>query len=185
MATETLLDAAAARKLLKYNLATGSLTWLPRPPELFPNGTRPAEWQSNLWNARMAWTQAGSVQGEDYLVVMINNVTYQAHRVAWLIVTGAWPLGQLDHENGDRLDNRFLNLRDSTPSQNRLNAKRRRDNTSGFKGVSYNKIYGRWISYINVDRKRHWLGHFDTPEAAHAAYCAKAAELAGEFFNPG
>jgi len=54
-------------------------------------------------------------------------------------------------------------------------------NTSGFKGVSYRKTRRKWIATIQKDGKQHFLGHFNTPELAHMAYCKAAAELHGEF----
>jgi len=63
--------------------------------------------------------------------------TYAAHRVAWFLHHGAWPMGEIDHINGNAQDNRIANLRDVTHKENTRNMKRRSDNTSGITGISY------------------------------------------------
>lgn len=86
-----------------------------------------------------------------------------------------------DHINGDKLDNRRRNLRSAHPWQNHANQRRPKNNTSGFKGVSWHSIGKRWAAEITCRRKRHRLGLFKTKEAAHAAYCTAAKLLAGDF----
>jgi hypothetical protein len=86
-----------------------------------------------------------------------------------------------DHANRDTLDNRRSNLRIATPSQNQGNSKVRICNSSGFKGVSWHKLMRRWRAEIRINRKTTVLGYFSSPEEAHAAYCAKAADAYGEF----
>lgn len=87
----------------------------------------------------------------------------------------------VDHISGDRLDNRRANLRFATNAQNKWNAVQHRDNTSGFKGVSWAKQAKKWRAKICRFEKQYHLGYFKTPAAAHAAYCAAAARLHGEF----
>jgi hypothetical protein len=100
------------------------------------------------------------------------------------MVTGEWPTGLIDHQNGDGTDNRWANLRLATSSLNAANSRRRSDNTSGFKGVS--RCRGaRWRASIQLNGKFKHLGHFDTPEEAHAVYCAAAANYFGEFAHHG
>lgn len=91
----------------------------------------------------------------------------------------------VDHIDGNGLNNRRSNLRLATPAQNQHNARRRADNTSGFKGVKKLKNKERWVSAIQNNGKRYYLGCFPAPELAYEAYCAKAKELFGEFWNPG
>ncbi len=86
-----------------------------------------------------------------------------------------------DHINNDKLDNRKCNLRTATKSQNDCNRRRQRNNTSGFKGVSFHKSSGKWTARIALHRKMHNLGLFPTPELAHKAYCKAAKELHKEF----
>jgi len=132
---------------------------------------------------------AGSIVGtrasNGYLSVMVNGESYLLHRLAWLITTGDWPTGQIDHVDGNRTNNAFRNLRDATGSQNQYNRKRQINNTSGFKGVSYHKKTGRYRATININKKQISLGYFKTADKAHQAYIAKAQEIAGVFSNAG
>ena len=101
------------------------------------------------------------------------------------------PKGMLvDHINGDTMDNRRSNLRVCSKGENGRNRKTQsKNNTSGFKGVSYigkgpdmiNELSRPWQAYINYNKKRYYLGRFVTPEEAARAYDAKALELHGEF----
>ena len=88
-----------------------------------------------------------------------------------------------DHINGDGLDNRKLNLRIATHSQNHMNERRRKDNKTGYKGVSLLTSYSRpmWQANICINQKQIYLGSFSTPELAYEAYCAAAKHYFGEF----
>jgi hypothetical protein len=99
------------------------------------------------------------------------------HRVILDVVAGE----QVDHINGNSLDNRRCNLRVATQSQNNKNASKRKDNTSGFKGVSYHKKCKQWVAYINCDGKRTYLGLFASKETAAKAYNNKAIDLHKEY----
>lgn len=92
---------------------------------------------------------------------------------------------EVDHINGNRLDNRRCNLRLATHEQNMHNARRRKDNSSGFKGVSWKVRDRKWYAAIEISGKRIHLGVFDTAEEAHVAYCGAADRLHGEFANHG
>jgi hypothetical protein len=86
-----------------------------------------------------------------------------------------------DHINRDKLDNRKANLRQATRSQNQVNRGLQSNNTSGYKGVHYDKLRNIWRARVVVDRKGINLGDFKTPEEAAQAYNEKAKELHGEF----
>lgn len=86
-----------------------------------------------------------------------------------------------DHINGNGLDNRRSNLRIATPQQNQCNRGKQRNNTTGFKGVYYNKKCDKFAAAIRANKKLHYLGLFSTAEGAHAAYCAAADRLHGDF----
>ncbi len=102
---------------------------------------------------------------------------YGLHR----IITSAPDGVQVDHINGDGLDNRRANLRLATHAENSRNVRRPSNNKSGFKGVYKNAKTGRWAAMITGGGQRQYLGQFDTPEEAHSAYCKAAAFHHGEF----
>lgn len=88
---------------------------------------------------------------------------------------------EVDHQNRNPLDNRLANLRPCGRAESNWNSPRRANNTSGFKGVNFNKESGKWVARIMCHRKSHYLGRYDTPEDAHRAYCEGAIRLHGEF----
>jgi len=124
---------------------------------------------------------AGSLKKAGYIAISILDRPVMAHRLAWLYVYGEWPDGEVDHINGIRSDNRISNLRIATGAQNRQNAKIRKDNRSGFKGVSLHGNSGKWQATIALNGKRHYLGLHESPQDAHKEYCKAALELHGEF----
>lgn len=89
----------------------------------------------------------------------------------------------VDHKDGNKLNNQRSNLRICTDAENHRNALLRSDSTSGFKGVSRSK--GRWRACISFEGKQKYLGIFESPEEAHAAYCKAADKYFGEFANSG
>ncbi len=88
---------------------------------------------------------------------------------------------QVDHANGDGLDNRRGNLRTASRAQNQQNQGRRTDNSSGFKGVCWHSKRGKWYARIGCNGVTRSLGLFDSPEEAHAAYCRAAVATHGQF----
>ncbi len=114
-------------------------------------------------------------------LIRIDGGSYHAGAIAWLIKTGRWPHERIDFKNGDRTDLRWSNLREATASQAAANKPIRRDNASGFKGVSWSRIHRKWVAEIQVEGERHSLGYFDDPEAAHTAYWRAAQKYFGEF----
>lgn len=95
------------------------------------------------------------------------------------------PKVQVDHRDGDGLNNRRENLRACTHAENRRNTGAYANNKSGFKGVHWREDCGKWRAEIGVNGKLKHLGHYDSPIDAYAAYCAAAKELHGEFTNVG
>jgi hypothetical protein len=88
---------------------------------------------------------------------------------------------QVDHEDGNGLNNQRSNLRIASPTQNQGNARRRKDNTSGYKGVSWYRRTNKWKAHIRVDKKLRHLGYFIDLTDAARAYDAAALEHFGEF----
>ncbi len=106
-----------------------------------------------------------------------NRKQIRMHRV----ITGVTKSRQVDHINGNGLDNRRTNLRICVASQNQANRGKQRNCKSGFKGVSWNKSNRKWVSLIQVLGKHIYLGGFDCKITAARAYDEKAKEMFGEF----
>jgi len=108
-----------------------------------------------------------------YLNIGIYYHVYRAHRLAWLYVHGSWPNGQIDHINGDKLDNRIDNLRVATASQNKQNMRKARaDSRSGLIGASWHSKSGKWRAAIQINGKKKHLGYFETAKEAHDIFMA-------------
>jgi hypothetical protein len=111
----------------------------------------------------------------------LDNRSYRASRLAWLYMSGAWPDQLIDHINGDTSDDRFVNLRPASQSENHVNSCVASHNTSGLKGVNFYKRYGKWRAFIQKEGKQIHIGYFDTIQEAYDARVSKAQELFGEF----
>ena len=88
---------------------------------------------------------------------------------------------QVDHINGNRLDNRKENLRLATPQQNQMNRKSHRNSTSKYKGVSWDKSRNKWRALIMIDNKYKHIGRYQDEREAALAYDKAARELFGEY----
>ena len=147
-----------AKKVLDYNPETGLFTWMKK------------------CGRQSAGTIAGAIEENGYCYIRVNKRARLAHRAAFAWVYGRWPINQIDHINGNKCDNRICNLREASSQQNAANTPRRKDNTSGFKGVRPAKTEGKWWANIYVNGKIKYLGTYDSPELAHQAYL-KAADI--------
>lgn len=162
------MDAATLRELLDYDQKTGAFTWRLRTGPNAPQGDR-----------------AGCVNGRGNVRIKIRGRFYLAHRLAWLHTHGEWPPHEIDHINGVRSDNRLVNLRLATRSQNQRNIALRRDNKSGVKGVTWHKEAHKWQAQIQVKGRNMYLGRFERLEDAADAYKRAAINLHGDFANLG
>ena len=124
---------------------------------------------------------AGFDRLDGYVGVRICGKAYLAHRVAWLLKTGAWPTAEVDHINGNRKDNTWSNLRQATSRQNKFNTCIRSDNKSGYKGVSWAKSANKWTARIKDGDKYKYLGVFSDINDAVAAYKYASQKIHGEF----
>jgi hypothetical protein len=88
---------------------------------------------------------------------------------------------QVDHRNGNSLDNRRTNLRIVTLHQNEKNKKHYANSKSGLKGVYVTSNGMRWMGQIRVDSELIYLGTFDSPEEAYEAYKKAAEKYFGEY----
>lgn len=162
-----------------YDPSTGYLVWKHRPLSHFKD-TR----SYKIWNTRFAGVTAGAQVPRGHFQLGLDGVTYKVHRIIWKYVHGTEPL-QIDHIDGDPSNNKIENLRSATNTQNNQNKKLTKLNKTGFKGVSFSKLNNNYVAQIKINGKNKHLGSCSTPEAAHQLYCAKAAELHGEFVNYG
>jgi hypothetical protein len=126
---------------------------------------------------------AGSVNDTGYRSIKIGGRSYFAHHLAWAYIHGEWPAADMDmdHINLQKDDNRIANLRIATTSMNNANRAICRNNTSGRKGVTWNKQAGKWMAQIRVNGQRKYLGLFSDLDSAHAAYVRAANHNFKEF----
>lgn len=151
MATQ-ILTVERLKTLLAYDVDTGVFTW-----------------RATRRNAKQG-AVAGTVDLKGYRRISIDSKVHLAHRLAWMYQTGCWPLGELDHVNRQRDDNRIANLREANRTINTQNTNLRKDNQTGYRGVGWHKGSGRWRARIQVQGKMLELGYFDDIENAVAAY---------------
>jgi hypothetical protein len=128
-----------------------------------------------------AGKRAGWINENGYVELSVSGRYYKSHRLAWFYMTGRWPQHQIDHKNTSRSDNRWNNLRVATHGQNRRNCTKYANNTSGLKGVSWHVQHGKWQAQIQIDKKKQYLGFFNTPEQAYKAYTIAAKKHFGKF----
>lgn len=158
----------ALRARLHYDETTGVFTWLaPR-----------------MWRVKPGDIAGSQKHKDGYSEIHIFGKLFLAHRLAWFYVHGEWPNGQIDHVNGDRLDNRISNLRVALHGQNRANSKPGKNNLLGVKGVCKSRN-GKYAAQIRASGKQIHLGTHETIEQAHAAYCEAARKYHGDFARAG
>lgn len=133
----------------------------------------------------VAGERAGSMRPHGYEMIGLSYRRYYSHRLAWFFVTGAWPVGQVDHVNGDRSDNRFSNLRLATHAENQRNRGRQRNNRSGVAGVHWANREQRWVAKIKINGKTQQIGVFTELPAAIAARKSAERRLFGSFTRKG
>jgi hypothetical protein len=157
---------------LQYDPETGIVVWLVPPHPRFKVGHA-----------------VGFTRKAGYRAVELDGKTYALHNLIWAMQTGsAVPDGSvIDHANGDPGDNRWTNLRLATPTQNNANTALRKGKTLP-KGVSEHRKKGIVVAYrafASANGKINYLGLYQTPEAAHAAYLQAAEKLFGDFAKAG
>ncbi|QGS16668.1 HNH endonuclease [Citrobacter portucalensis] len=126
------------------------------------------------WIAKRQNVVAGRIAGHKdslgYIRITISGKNYLAHRLAWLYVHGYMPEKEIDHINRIRNDNRITNLREATSQLNSLNTGMYKNNTSGSKGIYFNKRAKKWQAQILIDGKREYLGLYDDVKRADIAF---------------
>lgn len=123
---------------------------------------------------------AGGVRTEHYRSVSINNEKYLTHRIIFLYHHGFMP-EFIDHIDGDSHNNKIENLREATRINNNCNAKKRKDNTSGIKGVGWSKQRNKWMVRCQHNGQRHYVGFYDNLNDAEQAAVEFRNKHHGEF----
>lgn len=155
------------RKRLAYDSDTGVLTWK-------PGVTGSGSTDKSLVGIEI------ETHGKRYLYVGYDGRHFIASTLIWLLEHGRLPAGPIIYVDGNGLNNRLANLREVTPSVLGGSSGMRKNNSSGYKGVSWSKSMRRWHAYIKVRRKRKNLGYYATAELAAQAYDDAAIKAWGE-----
>jgi hypothetical protein len=145
------------RKRLDYNQDTGIFIWRPRAIRSTADKT---------WNTRFADEVAGSIKNNGYRQIWIDGKRYGAARLAWLYVHGEWPKNEIDHINRLRDDNRLVNLRDVTSSENQNNKSNNNGLPEGVQWNTRNAKYQAWIPRGVSVFGRTYLGQYGDPITA-------------------
>lgn len=152
------------KEVLHYEPKTGIWTWLKRISIRITVGK-----------------SAGSGKKDDYVRIRIYNQNYQAHVLAWFYMTGEWPKKLIDHKDKKKDNNIWDNLRAASKKENAGNTKMFKTNTSGYRGVYFNKINKNWNVSITIARIKVNQGTYDCKHKAAHAYNVAALNHFGEF----
>ena len=164
--TKRIITQERLKELLNYNPETGIFTWA-----------------VNRSKKILAGIPAGTIS-DGYVRIVVDYKAYQAHRLAWLYMTGSFPSLQIDHKDNIKNNNSWNNLRQATNSQNKINSNPSSRNTSGIKGVSYSALTNKWVAQCSVNGKVKRIGGYDNIKDAQIAYESYAKKHHGEFFRP-
>ena len=162
MQTLNSLTQPRLKELLSYDETTGVFVWLAALP-----GT----------------AQVGAAAGHvhrrsGYVRISADGQKYNAHRLAWLYVHGAWPAGEIDHIDGNKSNNAISNLRHVDRAGNQQNLKKAQvNNSSDFLGVSWSIHKQKWVAQIQLHGAKKHLGYYDSAEKAHEAYLTAKRSL--------
>ena len=147
-----MLTAERAREYFIYNPDTGQLTW------------RHSKGRAHAGDI------AGTTCADGYTRLLIDGSRYLKHRVIWLIMTGSFPVGEIDHMNRNKGDDRWVNLRDVSKSDNMRNVGLKSNNSSGVTGVSWHERAGKWQVHVALgdSGRSKYIGLAATIEEAKA-----------------
>jgi hypothetical protein len=153
------LPVERLRELFEYCSKTGNLFW-----------------KVDASTRAKVGSKAGCISENSCIRIGLDGKYYMAHRIVWALHTGEFPSQQIDHINGNPLDNRIENLRLATTQQNGENRRHaQRNNRSGLLGVC--EVNGRWKATIWVKGIARHLGYFSDKETAHNEYLSAKRNL--------
>lgn len=171
------------KECLDYNPLTGDIFWKERPLSHFKD-----ERAMKKWNTRYSFKKAGykvkvyKSDSLEYWRLSLDNHPYDAHKIIWVWVHGEYAT-LIDHIDGDGLNNKLLNLREASVSQNVRKGKIQRNNTSGHKGVSFRKDTNKWSVRLKVNGSYKSLGSYSDKEYASKVYVTAVLITEGEVFS--
>ena len=156
------VDQALLREIFSYNEYTGNLVRIVKTGD----------------NVRVG-DVAGSISNHGYYCTRVQGKSYLNHRLIWLYIYGYMPEQQIDHIDRDRLNNSLSNLREVSQSCNMRNSGISSLNTSGVKGVGWDKEKRKWSAIIVVNKKTKHIGYFsDKVEAiSHRLACEQCVDF--------
>lgn len=140
-------------KVLSYNHNTGEF-----------------HWKEHRGGGSVIGGLAGSLENTGYISIRIGRTPYLAHRLAWFYCFQEWPCKNIDHVDRNKINNSIDNLRELDQIWNTRNRGINKNNTSGYTGVHYSKEKDFWVAEIIINKVKHRLGYFSTPELASIAY---------------
>lgn len=137
------MDYQTAHKLFEYNEAMGRLVW-----------------KVTNSNRAKAGSPAGTIRKDGYCRIKACGEFLYAHRIIWLMEYGEWPELEIDHIDGDPLNNCITNLRSVTHIENMRNVRRQKNNTSKVTGIVWADREKKWSARINIKGKNVSCGYF-------------------------
>ena len=158
-----ILTQERLKAVLNYNPESGEFTW-----------------KGGIRGARKG-NKAGYRRADGYRQIRIDCRLYYAHRLAILYTTGVFPVDTVDHKNRIPGDDRILNLRCTTNSQNMANSGAQKGSSSRYKGVSWHQASNKWMVRVMAGGINHYLGTFIAEDKAAEAYNQVASEWFGDY----
>lgn len=134
-------------------------------------------WKKNVCRRKIG-DIAGHTDRIGYTKISIDGVKYFAHRLAWFYYYKTWPIKNIDHKDQSRSNNRISNLRDVGQTINGWNTPIRKNNTSGFTGVSYDPRRKKWVAYLHIGWQKKHIGSFKEKHLAAEARKIALSEAA-------
>jgi len=154
--TDKIISQARLKELLEYNADTGVFIWV------------------SARGGRLQGSTAGYNDTRGYVKISADGAKHWAHRLVWLYMFGKWPKYNIDHIDRNPRNNALSNLRDIPQSFNSFNCGIKKNNTSGYAGVSKDARRNKWAAYIMVNRKKISCGyHTNLDDAVKARKIAE------------
>jgi len=158
-----------------FDYRDGELYWKERPVEDFLS-----QHDANQWNSKHFQTKAGCYGKKLYAYTTIKNKHIAIHRIIFLLHNGYLPK-MIDHIDGNPRNNKIENLRSASSLQNQQNQKLPSHNTSGFKGVIWNKRLKKWMVRIKINKAQTYFGVYEDIELADLVAQEARNKYHGEF----